>query len=131
MTPLRKGSTEIASGRLSPILFEDVIQPVEYDLVLKARVIHSAVGVAALLRGDDVLRLGTGQLVVKLLTVNSQLSLALATNIEIRTGNLVLQSPQVVVGHEVSGIKVCAARAMLMNIAVVSELRAPLSVHFG
>ncbi len=49
------------------VLLEDVIQPVEYDLVLKALVISSAVSLAALLRGDDVLRLGTGQLVVELL----------------------------------------------------------------
>jgi len=75
-----------------PALFEDVIQPVEYDLVLKARIIDSTVSVAALLRGDDVLRLGTGQLVVKRLTVNGELSLALSTNIEIRAGDLVLNS---------------------------------------
>ena len=58
--------------------------------MLKARVVDSAVSFAALLRGDDVLRLGTGQLVVELLTVDRQLPLALSTNIEIRAGDLVL-----------------------------------------
>jgi hypothetical protein len=45
---------------------------------------------AALVRRDDVLRLGTGQLVGELLTVNSQLTLALSANIEIRAVELVL-----------------------------------------
>ena len=32
--------------------------------------------------------------------------------------------------HEISGIKVCAARAMLMNVAVIGELRSPFVIHF-
>src|ERR1035441_4521073 len=82
------------AARLCFVLLEDVIQPVEHDLVLKALVIGSAVSLAALLRGDDVLRFGTGQLVVEFLTVYSQLALTLSTNIKIRAGDLVLQTPQ-------------------------------------
>jgi hypothetical protein len=73
-----------------PTLFQYVIQPVEHDLVLKALIVDSAMSLAALLRRDDVLRLGTGQLVVEPLTVNGQLTLALSANIEIRAGELVL-----------------------------------------
>ncbi len=84
-----------------PTLFRYVIQPVEHDLVLKALAVDSAMSLAALLRRDDVLCFGTGQLVIELLTVNSQLSLALSADIEIRAGELVLQTPQVVLAQPV------------------------------
>lgn len=102
-----------------PALFEDVIQPVEYDLVLKARVVHSAVSLPALLRGDDVMRLRTRQLLVEPLTVNNQLSLALSTNIEIRAGDLGLQTTQFVLAQPVD--EFCdRSAARTMSITYVS-----------
>ena len=90
--------------------------------MLKALVVHSAVSLTALLCGDDVLRLGTGQLVVELLTVNSQLSLALSANIEIRAGELVLQTPQVVLAQPVDEFCDCSA-VRTMSITYVSLRR--------
>ena len=46
--------------KVSPLLFEDIVQPVECDLMLKTLVVDSALSLAALLRGYDVLRLETG-----------------------------------------------------------------------
>jgi hypothetical protein len=87
------GGRKLGSRRLRFFPREHVIQLVEHDLVLKPLIIGSAVSLAALLRGDDMLRLGTGQLVVELLTVNSQLALALSANIKIRARDLVLPNP--------------------------------------
>jgi hypothetical protein len=115
----QSSSEKLIIVALPPTLVQDVIQPVEYDLVRKALVVYSAVSLPTLLRGDDVLRLGTGQLVVKLLTVNSQLSLALSADIEIRAGELVLQTPQVVLAQPVD--EFCdRSAARTMSITYVS-----------
>ena len=47
-----------------PPLLEDVVQPVELDLVLEARVVHLAVGLAAFDQANQAFRLRAGQLLV-------------------------------------------------------------------
>jgi hypothetical protein len=53
---------DLIDGRISTPLFEHTIQPIELDLMLEARVVHLAVGLAALHQANQTFRLRAGQL---------------------------------------------------------------------
>src|SRR5271154_4659622 len=61
------------------LLLEDIIQPVEFDQMFEARVVHLAVGLAAIDQTNQAFRLRAGQLLVEVAPqTDHQRSLALA-----------------------------------------------------
>jgi hypothetical protein len=95
--------------KASPLLFEDVVQPVEFDLMFEARVIECAVSLAAIYCANQTFRLRAGQLLVELVARGHyQWPFALAGYVQERARDLPLEPGQTVSGEVVTP---CSGRA--------------------
>ena len=70
---------DLIDERTSAPLFKDVVQPVELDLVLEARVVHLAVGLAALHQANQAFRLRAGRLLVEVVPQTDWAAMSEAT----------------------------------------------------
>ena len=87
----------VIDGRTSSPLLEDVVKPVELDLMLEARVVHLAVSLATFDHANQAFRLRTGQLLEEGVSqAERQWPLGLACHAQQRAGDVPLKSGQAV-----------------------------------